>query len=170
MVRRKSMMKKKGAAAPDTDTDSDSDSEEEENENPNRAKGEVKLGRAKSIKAGARTAKEMKYLEEGMDDFLKNKQSDSWFGTLNNNAWDAFRKSVESLRTETEATRGALKDFKKYVPSPLKKFFFLTFWGFHKQEGDNALEPVGTNAAAADVRLCGKTGEEEEGEKGSHRR
>ena len=104
------MMKKKTAAESDSDSDSES---EEENENPNGVKVEVKLGRAKSIKVGMRATKEMLDLEAGMDDFLKNKTPGSWFGTVNNHAWDTFKKSVESLRTETEVARGAFKEFKK---------------------------------------------------------
>ena len=112
MGRRKSMMKKKTAAASDTDSDTDSDSESE-NDNPNGVKSEAKLGRAKSVKGAIRAAKEMKELETNMDYFLKSKNSGSWVGTLNNNVWDAFRKSVQSLRTDTEVARGAIKEIKK---------------------------------------------------------
>jgi hypothetical protein len=71
---------------------------------------EVKVGRAKSIKVGMRPTKEMRDLEAGMDDFLKNKSGTSWLGAANTAAWDAFKRSVETLRNETEIARGAFKE------------------------------------------------------------
>ena len=123
LLERRKSTKQKPVAESSESSDSDSDDEEEEvgGAAAEPVKGGAKVSRAKSIKVAAKQSKEMRELEAGMDDFLKNKSSSGWFNTVNNATWEAFRKSVETLRNETEAARDAFKEKKPPQPSKLKK-------------------------------------------------
>jgi len=115
MERRKSMGRK--PAVESSSDSSDSDSDDEKDEGTNGVEPGIKLGRAKSIKVGApRQSREMRELEAGMDDFLKNKSSNGWFSGVNSPTWDAFKKSVENLRNDTEAAREESREKKAAKP------------------------------------------------------